>query len=65
MTRLFDDVGEGFITVERFREILKEIDEEISEDELDGIIGDVSIPTNTLNLLINITDDIFIHLPPS
>ena len=60
MTRLFDDVGEGFITVERFREILKEIDEEISEDELDGIIGDVSIPTNTLKLLINITDDIFI-----
>ena len=60
MTRLFDDVGEGFITVERFREILKEIDEEISEDELDGIIGDVSIPTNILKLLINITDDIFI-----
>ena len=39
--RIFDDAGEGFITVYRFREILKEIDEEITEEELEGIIGDV------------------------
>eukprot|EP00090_Calanus_glacialis_P040285 TRINITY_DN7021_c0_g1_i2.p1 TRINITY_DN7021_c0_g1~~TRINITY_DN7021_c0_g1_i2.p1 ORF type:complete len:102 (-),score=36.75 TRINITY_DN7021_c0_g1_i2:29-334(-) len=39
--RLFDDTGDGFISVTRFREILKEIDEEFSEDELDGIISDI------------------------
>ena len=39
--RLFDDCGEGFISVARFREILREIDDEISEEELDGIISDV------------------------
>ena len=40
--RIFDDVGDGFITVARFRDILKEIDEDISDEELDGIIADVS-----------------------
>ena len=39
--RLFDDLGQGFISVTRFREILIEIDEEISEEELAGIISDV------------------------
>ena len=61
--RLFDDSGEGFITVMRFRVrngimscniiplpsireftfqvILKEIDEEFTEDELDEIIAEV------------------------
>ena len=39
--RLFDDLGEGFISVTRFREILREIDDEISEEELTGIISDV------------------------
>merc|ERR1711997_54566 len=39
--RLFDDSGEGFITVMRFRIILKEIDEEFTEDELDEIIAEI------------------------
>lgn len=42
-SRLFDTGGEGYITVIRFREILIEIDEEFTEEELDGIIRDVSI----------------------
>ena len=41
MIRLFDNLGEGYITVERFREILREIDNTISEEELDGIINEV------------------------
>lgn len=40
--RLFDDTGEGFITVTRFRVILKEIDEDFTEDELDEIISEVN-----------------------
>merc|ERR1712183_31732 len=40
--RLFDADGEGFIRVATFRIILKEIDETFSEEELDGIISDVS-----------------------
>ena len=43
MIRLFDDIGEGYISVEKFREILKEIDPTIGEEELDGIISDVSL----------------------
>ena len=35
-------MGDGFITVARFRDILREIDEDISDEELDGIIADVS-----------------------
>ena len=42
VTRLFDDTGEGFITVTRFRVILKEIDDEFTEDELDEIISEVN-----------------------
>ena len=57
-SRLFDDLGEGFITVSRFRvsysfintpyflsnfqAILKEIDEDFTDDEIDDIILDVS-----------------------
>merc|ERR1711994_1222649 len=36
--RIFDKVGQGFIGVDRFREILREIDEKISDNELDEII---------------------------
>merc|ERR1712038_1958984 len=39
--RLFDDTGEGFITVLRFRLILKEIDDDFSDDELDEIIAEI------------------------
>ena len=39
--RLFDTHGEGFIPVERFREILLEVDEDFTEDELDDIIAEV------------------------
>ena len=39
--RLFDSEGEGFIPVERFRIILKEVDEDFTEDELDDIIFEV------------------------
>ena len=40
--RIFDKVGQGFIGVDQFREILREIDEKVSDDELDGIIAYVS-----------------------
>ena len=48
MIRLFDDIGEGYISVEKFREILKEIDPTIGEEELDGIISDVSLNNMTV-----------------
>ena len=54
LLRLFDDIGEGYISVERFREILREIDATITEEELDGIISDVSptvIPVMLGNLM--------------
>jgi hypothetical protein len=35
-------MGEGFIPVDRFREILKEVDDDFTEDELDDIIFEVS-----------------------
>merc|ERR1719348_683188 len=41
--RLFDEDGEGFITTARFRVILKEVDEEFSEDELDEIIATIDL----------------------
>ena len=41
LIRLFDDVGEGYITVETFRQILREIDPTITEEELEGIISEV------------------------
>ena len=49
--RLFDDAGEGYITVQKFREILREIDPTIMEDELDDIISDVS-PTSHIEEII-------------
>ena len=50
--RIFDKVGQGFIGVDRFREILREIDEKVSDDELDGIIAYVSpIAKSTTKLL--------------
>ena len=39
--RLFDSEGEGFIPVTRFREILKEVDEDFTDSELDDIIAEV------------------------
>merc|ERR1719348_2339680 len=39
--RLFDEDGEGFITVTRFRAILIEVDEDFSEDELDEVIATI------------------------
>ena len=42
LSRLFDNLGNGYITVERFGEILKEIDNEMSDEELSKIISDVS-----------------------
>jgi len=41
--RLFDDLKEGFITIDRFRAILKEIDEEITDDEVEQIIIDTDL----------------------
>ena len=41
LSRLFDNEGLGFIPVERFRIILKEVDEDFTEDELDDIIFEV------------------------
>ena len=40
---MFDIEGEGFIPVERFRTILKEVDEDFTEDELDDIIFEVGL----------------------
>ena len=58
MLRLFDDIGEGYISVERFREILREIDATITEEELDGIISDVS-PTIIAVMLGTLIDMCF------
>ena len=43
--RIFDDNEDGYITVCRFRQLLKDIDKEITEEELEGIIAYVSILT--------------------
>ena len=40
--RIFDSECEGFIKVDLFRLILKEVDEEFTEEELDDIIAEVS-----------------------
>jgi len=39
--RLYDRDGEGFIPIGVLREILKELDSQISEEDLDGIIEEV------------------------
>eukprot|EP00090_Calanus_glacialis_P045972 TRINITY_DN8804_c0_g1_i4.p1 TRINITY_DN8804_c0_g1~~TRINITY_DN8804_c0_g1_i4.p1 ORF type:complete len:101 (-),score=42.15 TRINITY_DN8804_c0_g1_i4:55-357(-) len=41
--RIFDDIGEGFISVGRFKQILKEIDEDFTDEELDEIIAEIDI----------------------
>jgi len=39
--RIYDKDGQGFITNDVLREILKEIDPKLSEADLDGIIEEV------------------------
>ena len=48
---MFDIEGEGFIPVERFRTILKEVDEDFTEDELDVLFPLLSIIEVRVNLL--------------
>ena len=50
---MFDIEGEGFIPVERFRTILKEVDEDFTEDELDDIIFEVGL-IKTIIIIITI-----------
>ena len=51
---MFDIEGEGFIPVERFRTILKEVDEDFTEDELDDIIFEVGLIITIINITITI-----------
>merc|ERR1712212_1055791 len=39
--RIYDKDGEGFITTDTLREILREIDNKLTEADLDGIIEEV------------------------
>jgi len=39
--RIYDKQGEGFITTDTLKEILREIDNKLSEADLDGIIEEV------------------------
>ncbi|XP_063858105.1 troponin C, isoallergen Bla g 6.0101-like [Scylla paramamosain] len=39
--RLYDKEGNGYITTQTLKEILKELDNKLSEDDLDGIIEEV------------------------
>ncbi|CAH2009574.1 unnamed protein product [Acanthoscelides obtectus] len=39
--RLYDKEGNGFITTDVLREILRELDEKLSEDDLDNIIDEI------------------------
>ncbi|XP_023348679.1 troponin C [Eurytemora carolleeae] len=41
--RLFDYEGFGYITVETFRTILRELDDDWTEDDISGIISDIDI----------------------
>ena len=41
--RIFDEIGDGFISVEKFKFILKEIDEDFTDEELEEVILEVSI----------------------
>ena len=54
---MFDIEGEGFIPVERFRTILKEVDEDFTEDELDDIIFEVGLIITIIIIIIIITED--------
>ncbi|XP_072387178.1 troponin C, isoallergen Bla g 6.0201-like isoform X1 [Diabrotica undecimpunctata] len=39
--RLYDKEGNGFITIEVLREILRELDEKLTEDDLDNMIDEI------------------------
>ncbi|XP_027235341.1 troponin C, isoallergen Bla g 6.0101 [Penaeus vannamei] len=39
--RLYDKEGNGYITTQTLREIMKELDNKLTEDDLDGIIDEV------------------------
>ncbi|XP_056638633.1 troponin C, isoallergen Bla g 6.0201-like [Diorhabda sublineata] len=39
--RLYDRDGNGFITIEVLREILRELDEKLTEDDLDNMIDEI------------------------
>ncbi|XP_019875345.1 troponin C, isoallergen Bla g 6.0201 [Aethina tumida] len=39
--RLYDREGNGFITIEVLREILRELDDKLSEDDLDNMIDEI------------------------
>ncbi|XP_018575213.1 troponin C, isotype gamma-like [Anoplophora glabripennis] len=39
--RLYDRDGNGFITIEVLREILRELDEKLSEDDLDNMVDEI------------------------
>ena len=54
---MFDIEGEGFIPVERFRTILKEVDEDFTEDELDDIIFEVGLIITIIIIITIITED--------
>ena len=40
--RIFDEIGDGFISVEKFKFILKEIDEDFTDEELEEVILEVN-----------------------
>lgn len=39
--RIFDEIGDGFISVEKFKVILKQIDEDFTDQELEDVILEV------------------------
>merc|ERR1711872_146699 len=39
--RIYDKTGEGFITTQTLKEILRELDNKLTEEDLDGIIDEV------------------------
>ena len=43
IVRIFDEIGDGFISVEKFKFILKEIDEDFTDEELEEVILEVKI----------------------
>ena len=43
IVRIFDEIGDGFISVEKFKFILKEIDEDFTDEELEEVILEVHI----------------------
>jgi len=45
--RIFDDIGDGFISVEKFKMILGEICEDFTDEELDEVILEVDLDKST------------------